>query len=101
MRPSLAYILAAATLTVARPGESFHNTKRQAGSCGIYEPAASARAPKTNPWAQITPDDTAAVWDLLHSPAAGLNLTDPPFTASQTDNYVAFIDTLRKRPRLP
>ncbi|KAK0611635.1 primary-amine oxidase [Immersiella caudata] len=76
MRSSLAYILAAVTLTIARPGET------------------SARAPKTNPWAQITPADTAAVWDLLHSPAAGLNLTDPPFTASQTDNYVAFIDTL-------
>ncbi|KAK0648719.1 copper amine oxidase [Cercophora newfieldiana] len=94
MLSSLIFVLSGAALGVARPGQNVENTKRQSGSCGTYEPAAAVKAPKTNPWAQITPADNAAIWDLLHDPATGLNLTLPSFTTEQTDNYVAFIDTL-------
>jgi primary-amine oxidase len=66
------------------------------GSCGTYEPAERVKAPKVNPWAQITPADTAAIWDLIHDPKTGLNLTLPDFDTAQTDNYVSFIDTLRE-----
>lgn len=50
-------------------------------------------APKTNVWAQISPEDNVAVWNLLHDPASGLNLTDPE-TAGINDNYVWYIDTV-------
>ncbi|KAI1081350.1 amine oxidase catalytic domain-containing protein [Whalleya microplaca] len=61
--------------------------------CSLYEPAASATAPKANIWSQISPDDNLAVWNLLHDPASGLNLTDPD-SATITDNYVWYIDTV-------
>lgn len=64
-------------------------------SCGIDDTAPTVKAPKVNPWAQISPEDTTAVWDLVHSAGAALNLTHPN-DASLTDNYVFFIDTLRK-----
>lgn len=62
-------------------------------SCSIYEPAVEVAAPKANVWAQISPEDNVAVWNLLHDPASGLNLTDPD-TAGINDNYVYFIDTV-------
>lgn len=64
-------------------------------TCGLSDVAPSTKAPKANPWAQITPDDVSAVWELLHSPVAGLNLTHPD-NATATDNYIYFIDTLGK-----
>jgi hypothetical protein len=88
-------LLAAATLSLARPGPA--NSKRQSGAgvCGTYESAATVKAPKANPWAQITPAGNAALGELLHNPKSGLNFTLPGPNATQTDNYVAWIDTLR------
>ncbi|KAK0630517.1 copper amine oxidase [Bombardia bombarda] len=62
-------------------------------SCGLSDPAPTVKAPKINPWSSISPDDVTAVWDLVHAPASGLNLTAPA-NATLTDNYVYFIDTL-------
>lgn len=62
-------------------------------SCPIDSPAPVVTAPKPNVWAQITPADNVAVWDLLHDPATGLNLTVPS-NATLSDNYVHWIDTL-------
>jgi primary-amine oxidase len=53
----------------------------------LNEAAPIVTAPKTNPWAALTPDENVAVWDLLHDPTSGLNLTDPN-EAKLTDNYV-------------
>lgn len=50
-------------------------------------------APKTNVWAGISAEDNLAVWDLLHDPSSGLNLTNPD-EAVLTDNYVFWIDAL-------
>ncbi|KAI0008106.1 amine oxidase catalytic domain-containing protein [Xylariaceae sp. FL0662B] len=61
--------------------------------CSLYEPAESVTAPKVNIWSQISPDDNLAVWNLLHDPASGLNLTDPA-VAKINDNYVWYIDTV-------
>lgn len=44
-------------------------------------------APKFNVWAQISAADNLAVWNLLHDPAAGLNLTHPD-DAVPSDNYM-------------
>jgi len=55
-------------------------------SC-LTEAATTTVAPKTNPWAPLTPDENLAVWTMLHSPSSGLNLTDPT-KAVLTDNYV-------------
>ncbi|CAI4212343.1 unnamed protein product [Parascedosporium putredinis] len=48
---------------------------------------------KRNVWAPITSEDNLAVWNLLHAPESGLNLTLPG-QAKLTDNYVFWIDTL-------
>ncbi|KAI1340899.1 copper amine oxidase [Xylariaceae sp. FL0016] len=71
-------------------------------SCSIHEPADAITAPKSNAWAQISPEDNVAVWNLLHDPATGLNLTDAA-TAGINDNYLFFIDTvpLNKSAVLP
>lgn len=50
-------------------------------------------APKANVWDGITDEDNRAVWQLLHDPASGLNLTDPA-EAKLNDNYVFWIDAL-------
>ncbi|KAH7309881.1 lysyl oxidase [Stachybotrys elegans] len=63
------------------------------GTCGIFEPAPTVRAPRKNVWAQMSAEDNVAVWNLLHDPETGLNLTDPA-EATLTDNYVFWIDTL-------
>jgi primary-amine oxidase len=55
-------------------------------SC-LAEAAPATTAPKANPWAPLTPEENLAVWNLLHDPATGLNLTDPE-EAKLTDNYV-------------
>ncbi|KAI1416282.1 copper amine oxidase [Hypoxylon sp. FL1857] len=62
-------------------------------TCSIYKPAENVVAPKANVWAQISPDDNLAVWNLLHDPTSWLNLTDPD-TAIVNDNYVWYIDTV-------
>lgn len=49
--------------------------------------APTTKAPKSNPWAPLTPEENVAVWKLLHDPSSGLNLTDPA-DAKLTDNYV-------------
>lgn len=53
----------------------------------LTDAAPETKAPRVNPWAPLTPDENLAVWNLLHDPASGLNLTDPT-TANLTDNYV-------------
>ncbi|KAI2470927.1 copper amine oxidase [Annulohypoxylon bovei var. microspora] len=62
-------------------------------TCSLYQVAESIVAPKANVWSQISPEDNLAVWNLLHDPTSGLNLTDPD-TAILTDNYVFYIDTV-------
>ncbi|KAH7398984.1 copper amine oxidase [Phaeosphaeria sp. MPI-PUGE-AT-0046c] len=61
-------------------------------SC-LEEAAPTTSAPKTNIWAQISPEDNLAVWNLLHAPSSALNLTLPS-KAKPSDNYVFWIDTL-------
>ncbi|KAK1760178.1 putative copper amine oxidase [Echria macrotheca] len=89
--------LAAAAPVVARPDISFWkramSPTNDTRSCGVYDSAPTVKAPKVNPWAQISPADVTAVWDLVHAPESGLNLTHPD-KATLTDNYVYFIDTL-------
>jgi primary-amine oxidase len=55
-------------------------------SC-LSDAAPVTSAPKPNIWGQISPEDNLAVWNLLHAPATGLNLTLPS-KASPSDNYV-------------
>lgn len=55
-------------------------------SC-LSDAAPTTTAPKSNPWAPLTPEENAAVWKLLHDPSSGLNLTDP-VKAKLNDNYV-------------
>jgi primary-amine oxidase len=55
-------------------------------SC-LTDAAPLTAAPKANIWAQISPEDNLAVWDLLHAEASGLNLTLPN-KAKPSDNYV-------------
>ncbi|KAI1142580.1 copper amine oxidase [Hypoxylon sp. FL0543] len=69
------------------------NENTTCSTCSVYEAAKSVVAPKANVWAQISPEDNLAVWNLLHDPASGLNLTDPS-TAIINDNYVFYIDTV-------
>jgi primary-amine oxidase len=58
------------------------------GSLPCLEDAAPViLAPKPNIWAQIPPEDNLAVWNLLHAPETGLNLTLPS-RATPSDNYV-------------
>jgi primary-amine oxidase len=72
-----------------------HLAKRasNSSSCQFGQSAPEVSSPKTNVWAQISPADNLAVWDLLHAPESGLNLTDPDL-AGINDNYVYWIDTL-------
>ncbi|RYP85780.1 hypothetical protein DL769_000888 [Monosporascus sp. CRB-8-3] len=46
-------------------------------SYAIDEPDLEIRAPKDNIWAQISPEDNVAIWNLLHDSEYGLNLTHP------------------------
>lgn len=62
-------------------------------TCRISDAAPTTTAPKMNVWAALTSGEVAAVWEFVHNPRAGLNLTDPE-EATLTDNYVYFIDTL-------
>jgi primary-amine oxidase len=55
-------------------------------SC-LTDAAPTTVAPKSNIWAQISAEDNLAVWNLLHDPASGLNLTDPS-DAVPSDNYM-------------
>jgi primary-amine oxidase len=64
-------------------GKRDYNTS---SSC-LTDAAPVTTAPKPNIWAQIPPEDNLAVWDLLHAPASGLNLTLPG-EAKPSDNYV-------------
>ena len=61
-------------------------------SCIGIEPPVT-KAPKANVWAQISSEDNIAVWNLLHNPESGLNLTSSD-DAVQTDNYVYSVDTV-------
>ncbi|KAI1396333.1 amine oxidase catalytic domain-containing protein [Hypoxylon fuscum] len=72
-------------------GRSYDNAT--CSTCSLYEAAEAVTAPKANVWAQISPEDNLAVWNLLHDPASGLNLTNPD-TAGINDNYVWYIDTV-------
>lgn len=67
--------------------------KRQApGTCPSGE-APLITAPKTNVWLPISAQENFDVWNLLHDPATGLNLTLPS-KAKVSDNYVFWIDTV-------
>jgi primary-amine oxidase len=58
------------------------------GSASCLDGAApTTSAPKANIWAQISPEDNLAVWNLLHAQASALNLTDTS-KAKPSDNYV-------------
>ncbi|KAG5297856.1 lysyl oxidase [Histoplasma ohiense] len=59
----------------------------------LTEPVPITNAPKTNVWAGISAEDNFAVWELLHDPTIGLNLTSPG-NATITDNYVFWIDAM-------
>lgn len=95
----IALVATAIPSVAARPDPDLYRRAmskfNEVRTCGLDDVAPTVKAPKPNPWAQITPEDTTAVWNLLHSPGAGLNLTHPD-KATVTDNYVFFIDTLGK-----
>lgn len=55
-------------------------------SC-LSDAALVTTAPKFNIWAQISAADNLAVWNLLHDPVSGLNLTRPE-DAVPSDNYM-------------
>jgi primary-amine oxidase len=58
------------------------------GSSTCLEDAAPlTSAPKPNIWSQISPEDNLSVWNLLHAPETGLNLTLLS-KATPSDNYV-------------
>ncbi|KAM0809732.1 putative Primary-amine oxidase [Seiridium cardinale] len=71
-------------------------------TCSLYETAPSTTAPKSNVWSSVSVEDNVAVWQLLHDPASGLNLTDVS-VAGINDNYLYYIDTvpLNKSEVLP
>jgi len=69
--------------------------KGQPSDCGLFDAAPTVKAPKANPWAPMSSKEAKSVWDFVHAPKTGLNLTAPA-DASVTDNYVYFIDTLRE-----
>lgn len=87
----LALDVAGGVLAAARP-DIFSELNKRA-TCNLHEPAPKIKAPRKNVWDQISPEDNLAVWNLLHDPETGLNLTNPT-TATLTDNYVFWIDTL-------
>lgn len=55
-------------------------------SC-LSDAALTTAALKSNIWAQISAKDNLDVWNLLHDPATGLNLTYPD-DAVPSDNYM-------------
>ncbi|KAI1778702.1 membrane copper amine oxidase [Hypoxylon cercidicola] len=87
------------SITITQPepiGPTPHgDSQKGCLTCSIYDVALSIRAPKENVWAPISPEDNAAVWNWLHDPAQGLNLTSPQH-AKINDNYIYWIDTLPK-----
>jgi primary-amine oxidase len=64
-------------------GQRGYNTS---SSC-LTDAAPVTTAPKSNIWAQISAEDNLAVWNLLHDPATGPNLTHPD-DAVPSDNYM-------------
>jgi primary-amine oxidase len=64
-----------------------------ASSSCLNDAAPVTSAAKPNIWAQIPPEDNLAVWNLLHNPSSGLNLTDPS-KAKPSDNYVSVFERL-------
>ncbi|KAK0380129.1 copper amine oxidase [Colletotrichum limetticola] len=96
LRQSFLGLLALGVVVGASSKTRQHGLFKRAANvttCNINEAAPKVNAPKVNVWAPISPDDNLAVWNLLHDPATGLNLTDPN-NATITDNYVYWIDTL-------
>ncbi|OBR12715.1 Amine oxidase [Colletotrichum higginsianum IMI 349063] len=91
----LSLCLLAFLWAACEPAEAGRSTKPFANisTCDINGVAPKVKATKANVWSPISPGDNLAVWNLLHQPATGLNLTDPS-KATITDNYVYWIDTL-------
>ena len=67
--------------------ESLGRRGYNASTSCLTNVAPTTAAPKSNIWAQISAEDNLAVWNLLHDPASGLNLTDPD-DAVPSDNYM-------------
>jgi primary-amine oxidase len=66
--------------------EALNKRGYNTSSC-FTDAAPVTSAPKPNIWAQISAEDNLAVWNLLHEPISGLNLTAPS-KAKPSDNYV-------------
>lgn len=82
----------AASGTTADRASSLFSRRAEHGSC-LGGGAPTVKAPKTNVWSNLSPEDNVAVWDWLHSSKSGLNLTLPE-SATLSDNYVYWIDAL-------
>ncbi|KAK0714012.1 copper amine oxidase [Lasiosphaeria miniovina] len=93
----LAALVATATPVAARPDAGFWRRAMSFTNgttpCGLSDSAPTVKAPKANPWSSISPADAKAVYEFVHAPETGLNLTASE-NATLTDNYVWFIDTL-------
>src|SRR4051794_268388 len=74
-------------------GQIKRDSQSDLPDCGFRTAAVPVKAPKSNVWSQISAEDNLAVWQLLHDPKSGLNLTDPAL-AQINDNYVFWVDTL-------
>ncbi|KAK3361914.1 copper amine oxidase [Lasiosphaeria ovina] len=93
----LAALVATATPVAARPDAEFWRRAMSFTNgttpCGLSDSAPTVKAPKANPWSSISPADAKAVYDFVHAPETGLNLTASENT-TLTGNYFWFIDTL-------
>lgn len=72
---------------------SLHHLEPIASDWNIPDAELATKAPKPNIWAPISAEDNLAVWNWLHDPIQGLNLTLPQY-AKINDNKVYWIDTL-------
>ncbi|KAJ9138446.1 Amine oxidase [Pleurostoma richardsiae] len=91
---SFGYGVSISITRLERAGPALHgDSQKSCSTCSLYDAALTTKAPKPNVWAPISPEDNAAVWNWLHDPAQGLNLTLPQH-AKINDNQINWIDTL-------
>jgi primary-amine oxidase len=67
--------------------EALHERGYNSSESCLTDAAPTTAAPRSNIWAQISAENNLAVWNLLHDPATGLNLTHPD-EAVPSDNYM-------------